>query len=126
MTSSTKPYLVRSIYDWCADSNFTPYISAKIISGVKVPKNYIKSNEIILNLSIESTSKLIFDNKFISFTTRFNGKNEDIFLPMESILGIYSKENGQGIFFTVDESTFEKKGKNKELKTKKTHLSLVK
>jgi stringent starvation protein B len=126
MTSSTKPYLVRSIYDWCADSNFTPYISAKIISGVKVPKNYIKSNEIILNLSIESTSKLIFNNKFISFTTRFNGKNEDIFLPMESILGIYSKENGQGIFFKVDKSTFEKKGKNKELKTKKNHLSLVK
>ena len=126
MTSSTKPYLVRSIYDWCADSNFTPYISAKIISGVKVPKNYIKSNEIILNLSIDSTSKLIFDNEFISFTTRFNGKNEDIFLPMESILGIYSKENGQGIFFKVDESTFEKKGKNKELKTKKSHLSLVK
>ena len=126
MTSSTKPYLVRSIYDWCADSNFTPYISAKIISGVKVPKNYIKSNEIILNLSIESTSKLIFNNKFISFTTRFNGKNEDIFLPMESILGIYSKENGEGIFFEVDESMLGEKEKNKERGIKKSHLSLVK
>ena len=126
MTPSTKPYLVRSIYDWCTDSNFTPYISAKIISGVIVPKNYTKTNEIIFNLSLESTSKLIFDNNFVSFTARFNGKSEDIFLPMESILGIYSKENAQGIFFKVDESDSEKKGKNKELKTKKSHLSLVK
>ena len=126
MTPSTKPYLVRSIYDWCTDSNFTPYISAKIVSGVIAPKNYTKANEIIFNLSLESISKLIFDNNFVSFTARFNGKSEDIFLPMESILGIYSKENGQGIFFKVDESVSEKKEKNKELKTKKSHLSLVK
>jgi stringent starvation protein B len=126
MTPSTKPYLVRSIYDWCTDSNFTPYISAKIVSGVIAPKNYTKANEIIFNLSLESISKLIFDNNFVSFTARFNGKSEDIFLPMESILGIYSKENAQGIFFKVDESDSEKKEKNKELKTKKSHLSLVK
>ena len=126
MTPSTKPYLVRSIYDWCTDSNFTPYISAKIVSGVIAPKNYTKANEIIFNLSLESISKLIFDNNFVSFTARFNGKSEDIFLPMESILGIYSKENGQGIFFKVDESNFETKEKNIELKTKKIHLSIVK
>jgi len=126
MIPSTKPYLVRSIYDWCTDSNFTPHINAKIISGVIVPRNYIKSNEIVFNLSLESASKLIFDNNFVSFSARFNGKNEDIFLPMESIAGIYSKENGQGIFFKVDENNFEKKEKNIESKTKKSHLSLVK
>ena len=126
MVLSTKPYLIRSIYDWCTDSKFTPYIVAKIISGVKVPVNHIKSKEIVLNLSLESTNKLIFDNEFISFSARFNGKNEDIFLPMESIAGIYSKENGQGIFFKVDESNFETKEKNVEIKTKKSHLSIVK
>ena len=126
MIPSTKPYLIRSIYDWCTDSNFTPHINDKIISGVIVPRNYIKSNEIVFNLSLESASKLIFDNNFVSFSARFNGKNEDIFLPMESIAGIYSKENGQGIFFKVDENNFEKKEKNIELKTKKSHLSLVK
>ena len=126
MIPSTKPYLVRSIYDWCTDSKFTPYVNAKIIPRVIVPKNYIKSNEIVFNLSLESASKLIFDNNFISFSARFNGKNEDIFLPMESIAGIYSKENGQGIFFKVDESNFETKEKNIELKTKKIHLSIVK
>ena len=126
MIPSTKPYLIRSIYDWCTDSNFTPYVIARIISGVKVPKNHIKSNEIVLNLSLDSTNKLIFDNNFISFSARFEGKNQDIFLPIESIAGIYSKENGEGIFFEVDESMLGGKEKNKERKIKKSHLSLVK
>ena len=134
MISSTKPYLIRGIYDWCMDSNLTPYVIAKIIDGVKVPKNRpfdnscftANSNEIILNLSLKSTEKLIFDNNFISFSTRFNGNNQDIFLPMKSIAGIYSKENGEGLFFEVDENIIEKKSKNIKQKTKKSHLSLVK
>ena len=126
MVLSTKPYLIRSIYDWCTDSKFTPYVVAKIISGVKVPAKNIKSKEIILNLSLESTNKLIFDNDFISFSARFNGKNQDIFLPMESISGIYSKESGEGLFFEVDENTTKKETKNIEKKTKKPYLSLVK
>ena len=126
MISSTKPYLIRGIYDWCMDSNLTPYIIAKIISEVKVPKSHIKNNEIILNLSLESTNKLIFDNNFISFSARFDGKNQDVFLPMKSIAGIYSKENGEGLFFEVDENIIEKKSKNIKQKTKKSHLSLVK
>ena len=126
MTLSTKPYLIRSIYDWCRDSNFTPYVAAKIISGVKVPAKNIKSKEIILNLSLESTNKLIFDNDFISFSARFNGKNQDIFLPMESISGIYSKENGEGLFFEVDKNMTQKETKNIGKKTKQPYLSLVK
>ena len=126
MVLSTKPYLIRSIYDWCTDSKFTPYIVAKIISGVKVPENHIKSKEIVLNLSLESTNKLIFDNDFISFSARFNGKNQDIFLPMESISGIYSKENGEGLFFEVDKNITQKETKNIGKKTKQPYLSLVK
>jgi len=99
---------------------------AKIISGVKVPVNHIKSKEIVLNLSLESTNKLIFDNEFISFSARFNGKNQDIFLPMESISGIYSKENGEGLFFEVDKNITQKETKNIEKKTKQPYLSLVK
>ena len=126
MILSTKPYLIRSIYDWCTDSKFTPYIVAKIISGVKVPVNHIKSKEIVLNLSLESTNKLIFDNDFISFSARFNGKNQDIFLPMESISGIYSKENGEGLFFEVDKNMGLKETKKIGKKTKQPYLSLVK
>ena len=126
MVLSTKPYLIRSIYDWCIDSKFTPYIVAKIISGVKAPENHSKSKEIVLNLSLESTNKLIFDNDFISFSARFNGKNQDIFLPMESISGIYSKENGEGLFFEVDKNITQKETKNIGKKTKQPYLSLVK
>ena len=126
MASSTKPYLIRSIYDWCTDSNFTPYIVAKIISGVKAPATHVKSKEIVLNLSLASTNKLIFDNDFISFSARFDGKNQDIFLPMESISAIYSKENGEGLFFEVNEKITKKETKNIEKKTKKPYLSLVK
>ena len=126
MASSTKPYLIRSIYDWCTDSNFTPYIVAKIISGVKAPATHVKSKEIVLNLSLASTNKLIFDNDFISFSARFDGKNQDIFLPMESISAIYSKENGEELFFQVDEKITKKETKNIEKKTKKPYLSLVK
>ena len=139
MAQATKPYLIRGIYDWCIDSNLTPYVIAKIIDGVKVPKNRpfdnscftANSNEIILNLSLKSTEKLIFDNNFISFTTRFNGNNQDIFLPMESIAGIYSKENGEGLFFDINENIKEKQHINKKIKEpktkiKKSHLSLVK
>ena len=128
MTSSTKPYLVRGIYDWCIDLKLTPYITAKIIPGVIAPKNYIKNNEIVLNLSQESTNKLIFDNDFISFSARFDGKNYDVFLPMKSIEGIYSKESGEGLFFDRICITGKKtkKLKNIDQKTKKPHLSIVK
>ena len=86
----------------------------------------ISNNEIILNLSLESINKLIFNNEFISFSARFDGKNYDVLLPMESIESIYSKENGEGLFFEVDENIIEKKSKNIKQKTKKSHLSLVK
>jgi stringent starvation protein B len=99
---------------------------AKIISGVKVPENHIKSKEIVLNLSLESTNKLIFDNDFISFSARFNGKNQDIFLPIESISGIYSKENGEGLFFEVDKNMGPKETKRIGKNTKQPYLSLVK
>jgi stringent starvation protein B len=126
MVTSTKPYLLRGIYDWCTESDFTPYIAAKIMHGVRVPKNHIKSNEIVLNLSSNSTQKLIFDNNFVSFSARFEGKNFDIFLPMESISGIYSRENGEGLFFEVNEASIEKRTKKIKQKIKKSHLSLVK
>ena len=126
MVMSTKRYLLRGIYDWCIESDLTPYIVAKIIHGVRVPKSHIKSNEIILNLSSNSTENLIFANTFISFLARFEGKSYDIFLPIESISGIYSMENGEGLFFEVDEESIKKRTTKIKQKTKNPHLSLVK
>ena len=125
MKLSTKPYLVRGIYDWCIDSKLTPYITAKIIPGVNVPKKHVKNNEIILNLSLESTSKLIFDNDFISFSARFDGKNYDVLLPMKSIEGIYSKENNEGLTFKYN-GCAQPPTKRAPDKKHKPNLSIVK
>ena len=124
-SESSKPYLIRGIYDYCTDLNFTPYIIAKIISGVNVPKDHVRDDEIVLNLSLDSTNKLIFDNDFISFSARFNGKNHDVFLPMESILGIYSKENNEGLTFKYN-GCARPPTKRAPDKKQKPNLSIVK
>ena len=128
---SNKPYLVRGIFDWCVDSGLTPYLSAKILPGTRPPKSHINAEEIILNISTSATTKLIIDNDFVSFCARFNGVNEEIYIPISSILGIYAHENGQGLFFETSQKKQEPtKGKSSldkiNKKNKSSHLTLVK
>ena len=128
---SNKPYLIRGIFDWCVDSSLTPYLSAKILPGTRAPKSYINTEEIILNISTSATTKLIIDNNFISFFARFNGINEEIYIPMNSILGIYAHENGEGLFFEVSRKKQASSKENGLLdksnkKNKPSHLTLVK
>ena len=125
---SNKPYLVRGIFDWCVESGLTPYLAAKILPGVRPPKSHVNEKEIILNISMAATTKLIIDNDYISFFARFNGINEEVYIPMTSILGIYAHENGEGLFF---EGKMKKKEPLKEKgssgkKDKASHLTLVK
>ncbi|MDB4138279.1 ClpXP protease specificity-enhancing factor [Methylophilaceae bacterium] len=125
---SNKPYLVRGIFDWCVDSDLTPYLAAKILPGVRPPKSNINEKEIILNLSPAATTKLIINNDFISFSARFNGVNEEIYIPMSSVSGIYAHENGEGLFFKISKKEHENlKGKgSSNKKNKPSHLTLVK
>lgn len=125
---SNKPYLVRGIFDWCVDSDLTPYLAAKILPGVRPPKSNINEKEIILNLSPAATTKLIIDNDFISCSARFNGVNEEIYIPMSSVSGIYAHENGEGLFFKISKKEHENlKGKgSSNKKNKPSHLTLVK
>ncbi len=128
---SNKPYLIRGIFDWCVDSGLTPYLSAKILPGTRAPKSYINTEEIILNISTSATTKLIIDNNFISFFARFNGINEEIYIPMNSILGIYAHENGKGLFFEMNRKKQETSNEKGSLdkpnkKNKPSHLTLVK
>ena len=128
---SNKPYLVRGIFDWCVDSGLTPYLSAKILPETRAPRLHVNEEKIILNISSAATTKLIIDNNYISFFARFNGINEEVYIPMTSILGIYAHENGEGLFF---ESKMKKQEplKEKEFlgklnkKNKPSHLTLVK
>ena len=98
---STKPYLLRAIYEWCTDSGFTPYIAVKVDGGTTVPMEYVRKGEIILNISYGATSGLKMDNDAVHFRARFNGVSREIYIPVHNVLAIYANENGQGMAFEV-------------------------
>ena len=87
---STKPYLIRAIFDWCVDEGLTPYILAEVNSAVIAPKSHVKNNEIILNIAPSSVAKLLITNEFISFSARFSGINESVTVPIGSVKSIYA------------------------------------
>lgn len=99
LNNSTKPYLIRSIYDWCIDNDLTPFISVKAISSLGISSEYINNGEVILNISSRSVQNLIINNDIICFLARFNGISKKIEIPMNSIKGIFAKEVNQGIMF---------------------------
>jgi stringent starvation protein B len=100
-TSSTRPYLVRAIYEWCTDNGLTPYVAVAVDGSVQVPREFVKNNEIVLNVSFDATSALKLGNEFIEFKARFSGTPREIMVPIERVMAIYAKENGQGMSFPV-------------------------
>ncbi len=96
---STKPYLLRALYEWCTDSGFTPYIVVIVDSGTKVPMEFVKNGEIVLNISFGATAQLKIDNNFVYFRARFGGVSREIQVPVENVSAIYARENGQGMTF---------------------------
>ena len=101
---STKPYLIRAIHEWCSDSNFTPYLSVKVDANTRVPMEYVKNGEIVLNVSYDATHRLTIGNDVVQFTARFSGVSRECSVPVEAVLGIFARENGQGLFFPVEEA----------------------
>ncbi|MGV7208212.1 ClpXP protease specificity-enhancing factor [Oxalobacteraceae bacterium A2-2] len=96
---STKPYLLRAIYEWCTDSGYTPYLAVKVDAATQVPMEYVKKGEIVLNISFGATSGLKMDNDSIRFHARFGGVSREIFVPVNNVMAIYASENGQGMAF---------------------------
>ena len=99
--SSTRPYLIRALHDWCTDNGFTPYLAVYVSAGVQVPMEYVKNNEIVLNVGFEATSGLQLGNEFIEFKARFGGVSREIAVPVDHVVAIYARENGQGMAFPV-------------------------
>ncbi|MBT9488250.1 MAG: ClpXP protease specificity-enhancing factor [Rubrivivax sp.] len=97
--SSTRPYLLRALHDWCTDNGFTPYIAVHVDSRVQVPMEYVKNNEIVLNVGFEATSGLKLGNEAIEFKARFGGSSREIMVPVDHVVAIYARENGQGMAF---------------------------
>jgi len=100
---STRPYLIRALYDWCSDNGFTPYVAVKVDASVQVPREYVQGGEIVLNVSMDATSSLKLGNEFIEFKARFGGKPRDIMVPIHRVMAIYARENGQGMAFPVSD-----------------------
>jgi stringent starvation protein B len=100
-SSSTRPYLIRALYDWCTDNGLTPYIAVLVDETVQVPREYVKNGEIVLNISFDATSSLKLGNEFIEFKARFAGAAREIMVPVNRVIAIYARENGQGMAFPV-------------------------
>ena len=100
-STSTRPYLIRALYEWCTDNGFTPYVAVLVDESVQVPREYVKNGEIVLNISYDATSSLKLGNDFIEFKARFAGSAREIMVPVSRVIAIYARENGQGMAFPV-------------------------
>ena len=100
--TSTRPYLIRALYEWCTDNGFTPYVAVSVDNTVQVPREYVKDNEIVLNIGFDATSSLTLGNEFIEFKARFGGSAREILVPISHVIAIYARENGQGMAFPLE------------------------
>lgn len=101
--TSTRPYLIRALYEWCTDNGFTPYLVVRVNDSVQVPREYVNNGEIVLNVSYDATSALQLGNDFIEFKARFGGEPRDIMVPVRRVVAIYARENGQGMAFPLED-----------------------
>lgn len=100
--NSTKPYLIRAIYEWCVDNQYTPYVAVSVNSNTHVPIESVENGEIILNISQNAANDLIMSNDYIQFMARFDGVSKKMQIPMSAVKGIFAKEVNQGLTFSLD------------------------
>ncbi|MCU7920610.1 MAG: ClpXP protease specificity-enhancing factor [Candidatus Thiodiazotropha sp. (ex Dulcina madagascariensis)] len=104
--SSNRPYLIRALYEWLVDNDRTPYLMVNAeYEGAVVPRRFVDDGRIILNVDPSAVSGLELGNEWISFSARFGGAAEDILIPPGAVMGVYAKENGQGMLFPDEEVT---------------------
>ncbi len=96
---STRPYLIRALHEWCTDHGYTPYLAVAVDDTVQVPREFVKNNEIVLNASFDATSQLTLGNEYIEFKARFGGVPREVSIPVDHVIAVYARENGQGMAF---------------------------
>ena len=135
--NTTKPYLVRAIYEWCVDNQYTPYVAVSVNSNTHVPMEYVENGEIVLNISQNAANDLVMSNDYIQFMARFDGASKKMQIPMSAVKGIFAKEVNQGLTFSLDsgpdsenkqiaDRPILKQKKQKTKSDKKPHLQVVK
>lgn len=130
--TSTKPYMVRAIHEWCVDNGCTPHLLVAVDSHTRVPMAYVKNGEIVLNVNYSATKDLQMDNEAITFSARFGGVSQHLYVPMHAVKGIFARENGQGMFFEIGAPAEASEAKEVApedkiaIKSKKPTLTIVK
>ncbi|PAT37026.1 ClpXP protease specificity-enhancing factor [Vandammella animalimorsus] len=107
---STQPYLLRALHEWCTDNGLTPFLAVKVDGSVRVPPEFVRNGEIVLNISYDATSKLQLGNDYIEFQARFGGVLRHILVPVHRVMAIYARENGQGMAFSVPDTVLTSSG----------------
>ncbi|QEL54094.1 ClpXP protease specificity-enhancing factor [Chromobacterium paludis] len=102
MSTSTKPYMIRALHQWCCDNGHTPYVVVWVNDKTDVPREFVKNNEIVLNIAYSATKNLKMDNDWISFSARFGGMSREIWLPVGNVMSIFARETGEGMGFEVE------------------------
>jgi len=102
---STKPYLLRAIWEWCCDNGFTPHIAVSVDANTRVPREFVRDGQIVLNLGPDATNKLQIGNDFVEFQARFGGVARELSVPVSQVTAIYARENGAGMAFELDSET---------------------
>ncbi len=134
MNTELKPYLIRAIYDWCHDHGFTPHIVAHVNTYTRVPPQYVRDQEIMLNIGVNACDKLVLGNEFIEFSARFGGKPFAVSIPVGHIVSIFARENGEGMGFEIQpytpdaqqDSTLDNTATDTPPETPKSGLKIVK
>jgi len=99
--TSTKPYLLRALHEWCTDNGYTPYITVQVDEHTRVPVAHIQDGQITLNVGAMATNRLVLGNEFIEFQARFSGAVENVWVPIAAVSAIYARETGAGMGFEV-------------------------
>ncbi len=100
--TSTKPYLLRALYEWCVDNGYTPYVSVVVDANTRVPTEYVRNGEIVLNIGPLAANRLKIGNEMIEFAARFGGVAKDLAIPVSQVSAIYARENGHGMSFEIE------------------------
>ena len=128
--TSNRPYLLRALFEWIADNNMTPHILVEAgAEGVDVPDQAVQKGKVILNIDNSAVRELDLGNEWLTFTARFSGNEHHVSVPIDAVLAIYAKENGQGMMFAQDEETIPPTDPDSDpdiQPTKRPHLTIVK
>jgi stringent starvation protein B len=100
--TSNKPYIIRALHEWCVDNGLTPHLLVAVDVQTRVPMAYVKDGKIVLNLSYSATKDLLIGNEAITFSARFGGVSNNLYVPIGAVRGIFARENGQGMFFQAE------------------------